>query len=131
MNPRVGVSVILVRDDKVLIGKRKGSHGAGCWAFPGGHLEHGESFEDCVRREVLEETGALVKNICFSACTNDVFSAEKHYVTVFLRAEYAGGEIRVREPEKCEGWVWCKWSELQEPLFLPLKNLLKSGFKLN
>ena len=54
---RVGVGVIIVRDGNVLLGERAGSHGAGTWALPGGHLEFGETVADCARREVLEETG--------------------------------------------------------------------------
>ncbi|WP_134596929.1 NUDIX domain-containing protein, partial [Pseudomonas aeruginosa] len=39
--PQVGVGVLILRDGKVLLGRRKGSHGAGCWSAPGGHLELG------------------------------------------------------------------------------------------
>src|SRR5215469_4737907 len=46
-HPKVGVGVMILKDGKVLIGKRKGAHGAGEWAWPGGHLEYMESFEDC------------------------------------------------------------------------------------
>ena len=53
--PSVGVAVIVVNNGKVLLGKRKGSHGSGSWAFPGGHLEMNESIEACARREVFEE----------------------------------------------------------------------------
>jgi 8-oxo-dGTP diphosphatase len=35
--PKVGVGVCIVKDNKVLLGKRKNSHGDGTWAFPGGH----------------------------------------------------------------------------------------------
>ena len=55
--PRVGVGVIIVKAGKVLIGERKGSHGAGQYALPGGKLEWKETWEECARREVLEETG--------------------------------------------------------------------------
>ena len=50
--PRVGVGVIVLREGRVLLGRRLGSHGAGTWQFPGGHLEAFERVEDCARREV-------------------------------------------------------------------------------
>ena len=51
-----GVGCLVVRPDgRFLIGKRKGSHGAGTYAVPGGLLEFGESWGDCASRELLEE----------------------------------------------------------------------------
>ena len=58
--PKVGLGVCIVKDNKVLLGKRKGSHGAGTWSFPGGHLEFQETWEKCAKREVLEETGLKI-----------------------------------------------------------------------
>ncbi len=49
---RIGVGVMIFKDGKVLAGRRKGAHGEGTWAWPGGHLEYMESFEGCARREV-------------------------------------------------------------------------------
>ena len=44
-------------------------------------------------------------------------------------ADYDSGEPTVLEPEKAEQWGWYKWDELPKPLFLPMKNLVKKGFK--
>ncbi len=68
--PKVGVGVMILKEGKVLLGKRKGSHGAGEYSFPGGHLEYMESFEDCARREIEEECGIKVKNLRFQYLTN-------------------------------------------------------------
>jgi 8-oxo-dGTP diphosphatase len=129
--PSVGIAVIIVKKGKVLLGKRKGSHGSGSWAFPGGHLEMNESIEDCARREVFEETGLSIKNIRYATFTNDIFQEEqKHYVTLFVVAEYNGGELRINEPDKCEKWEWFTWGEFPENLFLSIKNLLLQGFNI-
>ena len=74
--PQVGVGVIVIREGLVLLGKRIGSHGAGTWALPGGHLEFGESLEDCARREVLEETGLAVQSVAPGPYTNNFFVSE-------------------------------------------------------
>ena len=129
--PKVGVGVIVIKDNKVLLGKRKGSHGEGSWCFPGGHLEFNESLENCAKREVLEETGIKIKNIRFETITNDIFKEEgTHYITIFMLCEYDSGESKVMEPEKCEKWDWFEWNSLPEPLFLPVQNLLKKGYNL-
>jgi|SRR3989344_6500705 len=127
--PKIGVGVIVRKNGKVLMGKRKGSHGEGSWALPGGHLEFGESIEACILREIAEEVGIQIKNIRRGIFTNDIFSKEnKHYVTLFMTADYASGEAQILEPEKCEKWDWFEWDNLPKPLFLPIENLLKEKF---
>ena len=127
--PKVGVAVIIIKGNQVLLGKRRNAHGAGTWCFPGGHLEFGETIQDCARREVLEETGLVVANLRLTTYTNDIFEAErKHYVTLFVIAEHNSGEPRGLEPAKCAGWEWFSWDNLPRPLFLPIQNLLKQEF---
>jgi len=127
--PRVGMGVIVLRDGRVLLGRRKSSHGAGTWHMPGGHLEFGEGLEGCARREVLEETDLRIKNPRLAAVTNDIFGEGKHYITLFMLSEWGSGEPRAMEPEKAESWNWFSWDNLPEPLFLPMQNLLKQGFR--
>ena len=129
--PRVGVGVLLLRDEKLLLGQRLGAHGAGTWAPPGGYLEFGESPEDCARREVLEETGLTLEHFRLGPYTNTVFADEgKHSVTLFLLADCpeSSGDPERREPEKCLGWSWHAWVNLPEPLFATLAQLRESGF---
>lgn len=127
--PRIGVGVIVLREGCVLLGERRGAHGAGSWALPGGHLEFGESIEDCAIRETLEETGLGLCKLQRGPYTSDVFVAEgRHYVTLFMLAEAEPGEARLLEPDKCAGWHWYRWSALPEPLFAPLATLQASGF---
>ncbi|HHX4718508.1 TPA: NUDIX hydrolase, partial [Pseudomonas aeruginosa] len=104
--PQVGVGVLILRDGKVLLGRRKGSHGAGCWSAPGGHLEFGEAVEDCALREALEETGLALSELRHGPFSNDVFEG-RHYLTAFILAGCAeDAEARLMEPGKCDGWAW-------------------------
>ena len=97
--------------------------------MPGGHLEFGELVEDCATRETEEETGLRVTVTKLGPYTNDVMAAEgKHYVTVFVLARCEHGSPVVREPEKCEGWSWFRWSELPNNLFQPLQSLVSQGY---
>jgi len=129
--PGVGVAVIVVKNNQVLLGKRKGSHGSGTWNFPGGKLDLYESLEDCAKREVKEEANIEIDVKRFLTITNDMFNSEgKHYVTIFMVSDYKSGEVKITEPEKCTEWSWFDWNNLPQPLFLPIQNLIKQRPKL-
>ena len=117
---------MVVKDGLVLIGKRKGSHGEGQWAWPGGHLEYMESFVDCAKREVREETGIEINNVRFLRLMNLKKYAPRHYVDVGLIADWQSGEPRVMEPEKIEAWEWREMNNLPEPLFAPLPSYFEA-----
>ena len=54
--PLVGLGVLIFNEhNQILLGKRIASHGHSSWGPPGGHLEFGESFEECAAREIEEE----------------------------------------------------------------------------
>lgn len=148
---RVGVGAFILKSPKedpenprFLIGKRKNAHGAGTWALPGGHLEFGETPEECAIRESQEETGLDVTNVRFLTATNDIMASEnKHYITMLMTCiridDHA--EAAVLEPDKCEGWEWMEWKDLlglvakqasdrqpalgERKLFLPMISLVQ------
>ncbi len=122
--PKVGAAVFIMKDRKFLMLKRKGAHGEGTWGLPGGHLEFGESWEDGVRRETLEEVGVEIANIRFLAATNDVFEQEeKHYVTIFMVADLDSGEATLLEPDSADSLDWFTYETMPSNIFLPITNL--------
>ncbi len=99
---------------------RKGSHGAGEWSFPGGHLEWGETILETGRREVKEETGLDIDEFELASVADELRYLEsdgKHYLNIGLLGRYKGGEAQVMEPDRCEGWKWFSLASLPERLF--------------
>ncbi|GCE07424.1 nucleotide triphosphate diphosphatase NUDT15 [Dictyobacter aurantiacus] len=127
--PAVGVGVIIQNGDRVLLMKRRNSHGDGTWSMPGGHLEYGESPQECAIREAQEEVGVLIANPIFRTITNDIFEQEgKHYVTIWMEATYVSGEARVNSAREMSEVGWFTWNDLPTPRFLPLQHLLAQGY---
>jgi len=125
MRTKMGVGIILIKDGKILMGRRKSSHGEGRWAPPGGHLEFGETIEACVIRELAEETGVTPLSQKQGPWTNDLMEA-RHYVTLWVFVHQFEGTPELLEPHKCEGWEWFGWNNLPKPLFLSIENLVKN-----
>ena len=123
--PKVGISIVVVKNNMILLGKRRGSHGAGTWSFPGGHLEFKETIDGCTKRELIEETGLKALNIIHGPWTDDVIDNDKHYITLFIVVNKFEGELKLQEPHKCEEWKWFEYMSLPSPLFLPVQSLLK------
>lgn len=126
MRPGVGVGVFVMKDGKFLLQKRQGSHGAGSWSLPGGHMEYGETPEQTAAREAKEEFDVEIKNPKVIGVTNDFFPADsKHYITIFVEAEYAGGEPKIMDSSSAE-MGWFSKEALPAPLFIPLKNFFEN-----
>ena len=126
---RVGLGVYIFNTKgDVLLGLRKSTHGVGTWCPPGGHMEFGESNEQTAIREVFEETGIKLdsKDLSFVGLTNDFFQeANKHYITIHMKAEQYLVEPLVMEPYKCEEWKWFALDSLPENMFLSNQNFFK------
>ena len=125
--PQVGTAIILTKNDKVHLMKRKGSHSPGTWSTPGGHLDFVETLEDCAAREAKEEVGVDVVDIRFRSVTNDLFEASgRHYITVWMEGKPLG-EPFIASKREVEEIGWFAWDALPKPLFLPLENLVNEN----
>jgi mutator protein MutT len=126
-----GVGVLVVRERRVLLGRRLAAHGRGTWSFPGGKPHAGESPVGCALRELREETGLLATRGRVVAETLDGFPESRLvFRTRFAVVEDAVGEPQPREPEKTREWTWFAWDDLPAPLFRPVSSLVSSGFAL-
>lgn len=118
--PNVGVGIIIQNDrGEILVGKRKGSH-APFYSIPGGHLEMGESFEEGIIKEVLEETGLVIDNPKVISVTNNLRTFESsgiHHISVNLFTDKFEGVPQEMEPDKCDKWMWVNPENLPQPHF--------------
>lgn len=124
--PKVGIGIIIEKEGKILIGERLSGHGSQTFMLPGGHLEGGESFEDCARREVKEETGLediIIRGVV--SVGNDI-AYDKHYVSIGILAEYVSGEPYNAEPNVSKNWQWYDPSDLPKGLFIPSEKVIKN-----
>jgi len=123
--PQVGVGVVFVRDGRVFLAKREGSHGEDTWASAGGHLELGESLEECARREAMEELGVQVGEMRF-LCVSNIIAYGKHYVDIEFLGDIGDQTPRFMEPEGFSDCGWFALDDLPEPLFQAVSYALDS-----
>lgn len=124
----IGVSagaIIFNNKEKIFLSKR--SHNVknekGHWETPGGSVEFGETLEQAVRREIMEEYGAEIEILEQWPAGDHIIPAEKqHWVaTTFLAKFKEGQEPRIMEPEKCDAIGWFTLDNLPQPLSIITK----------
>ena len=123
--PLVGVGVVFVRQGRVFLAKRQGSHGEATWASAGGHLELGESLEECARREALEELGVTVGHLGF-LCVSNIIAYGRHYVDIEFLGDIADQQPQLVEPDSFSDAGWFPLDQLPQPLFQAVRYALDS-----
>lgn len=124
--PKVGVGILIFKNGKGLLGKRKGELGRGEYGSLGGHVELQERLEDAIKREVMEESGLTLKNVSYLCTTNLRKYAPKHYLDIAFTAEVESGEPEVKEPDKLESWGWYDIDNLPQPLFAAVPHYIQA-----
>lgn len=95
--PRPAVGAVVFKDNAVLLVRRGKPPAIGNWAIPGGSVRLGETLQAAAEREILEETGIIVRAgkavYVFDVIEHDEDGGIRfHYVIVDLTAEYISGE---------------------------------------
>lgn len=123
--PKVGIGVLIIKGNKLLMGKRKNANGEGSYGTCGGHLEYGETLEEAVKREVFEEAGLKIKSLKF-ICVSNFLHYSDHYIDISFLGEVMDGKPKVKEPDKVESWEWYDLDNLPSPIFKPVEVVLES-----
>lgn len=122
---KIGCEILVIKDGKVLLGKRKNTYGEGSWGLPGGHLEYGEKLVEAAKRELEEETGINDGNLDLLAIVDDP-REDQHYLHITFKLENFTGEVKLMEPEKCGEWRFFSLDNLPDNIFVGHRGIIQT-----
>jgi 8-oxo-dGTP diphosphatase len=107
--PVVGCLAVVKRGETILLVQRSKPPDIGQWGFPGGHLEMGETVQQCVVRELREETGIEAASICvltaFDFITrDDAGNVARHYTLIAVLCDWRAGDGETLQDASALGW---------------------------
>lgn len=104
-NAKPTASALVIRDGRVLLGRRSVEPFRDCWDVPGGYLEPWENPVEGVKRELLEETGLAIEPTELLAILVDTYDDPSLYTfNVHYLAGVVGGEPRPADDVAELGW---------------------------
>lgn len=128
---KVWIGCLVIKDGKVLYWFRKSEHWKGKYSPPWGHLDFGETIEDCSVRELFEESWLITKpeDVTVFCTLNEIYpNNEKHYINITTLITKFSWTPQVKEPNKLIKWEWLSWDEvikLWDKNFLPMQEFIK------
>lgn len=109
---RVGCRGIITENGKILLSHELNT---GVYLSPGGGLEEDETIEECVIREICEETGYVVKTVSPFVKVNEYFY-DKLYVSNYFICEIIGEEKQSLTKTEILHGVTPEWVETEKAL---------------
>ena len=116
---RIRARAIIMYEGK-LVSMYRERHGRIFYTFPGGGMEESETEEECVKREVLEEFGIIVKPIKKVYTYENQNSIEHFYVAEWISGEFGSGEGEEFQENRNNGVYIPKFIEISDIPNLPL-----------
>ncbi len=113
-SPSLAVDGVIIKDNQILLIKRKNDPYKDKWAMPGGFVEYGERTEDAVLREVKEETGLEAKiSQLVGVYSDPKRDPRKHVVSItYLLKDISGTEKGGDDAKEAKWWNINKLPEL-------------------
>ena len=116
-SPRIAVGAVVFKENRILLIERKNPPGKGLWAIPGGRVRLGETLQMAAEREIMEETGIVIRAkdpvYAFDVIEPDARGRIRfHYVIVDLLADYISGQPNPAS-DACDA-RWIAHHELDE-----------------
>ncbi|MDQ5868749.1 MAG: NUDIX hydrolase [Thermoproteota archaeon] len=111
--PAVAVDVIVEKDEKLLLIKRRNDPFKGLLAIPGGFVNEGERVEDTAVREMLEETNLNIEPInILGAYSDPKRDPRGHVITIAFIGKIIGGEVKAGDD--ADDFEWISYEELKD-----------------
>jgi len=124
-NPYPTVSVMIINNNKVLLGKRLAEPGKGKWALPSGYIEFEDDFLTAAIREVKEETGLAVEILSILNVQSAFLPPEYHFLGIYLLAQAIGGNLNPEDDLEEANWFSISES-LPEMAFPPDAEIIQA-----
>lgn len=108
--PKVAAMAVVIREDQVLLVKRRNEPDAGLWGFPGGHVDLGETALMAAVRELREETGVTGSALRYLTNVDVIVRDEDgsvrfHFLLAAVLCEYLAGEPKADDDVSEAAWV--------------------------
>ena len=134
-NIKVGVGVLILKDNKVLLGHRctkyddtGGIHEPDSWTLPGGKQEYNETILECAIRETKEETNLVISDFDVIGASDDI-GTDRHFITIHVLAKGISGELKIMEKNKIDDWKWFDLDNMPEKIYSPSEKTIKTYLK--
>jgi mutator protein MutT len=121
--------LVMIKDNKVLLQRRLNTgYEDGNYSMPAGHVDAGETFTQCVVREIKEEIGIDLNSkdvkVAHVMHRNSGEGEIGNRIDIFFTAEKWGGEIENKEPNKCDDLSWFDLDNLPENIIPYIKHAI-------